>query len=61
MNLTRNGGRGLNACAGDQSRHRDSQLEALQGLYGSVGLTTLLGLLLGARQAYYGLLLAISR
>jgi hypothetical protein len=34
----------------------DSQAEALQGLYGSTGLTTLLGLLLGARQAQYAML-----
>lgn len=34
----------------------DEQAEALRGLFGSVGLTTLLGLCLGARQGLYAFL-----
>lgn len=34
----------------------DSQVEALRSLYGGDGLTTLLGLLLGTRQAFYAYL-----
>lgn len=35
------------------SEPSDEQAEALRALFGSVGLTTFLGLLLGARQALY--------
>lgn len=35
------------------SQPSDEQAEALRGLFGSVGLTTLLGLILGTRQALY--------
>lgn len=38
------------------SEPSDEQAEALRGLFGSVGLTTLLGLLLGTRQGLYAFL-----